>query len=279
MTADGARATLTSRERSRHDRRAARRVPRPLGPASLSERRPAARRGPHRRALARPRDARPSAASGSPPASPRERRSRWPSAPSTRPGSSPASSPEPAILLVAGVVDDVRHLSPLAKLAVQFGAAGIAIAAGLRVELVTNDVLGVVDRALLARRDHERAQPARQHGRPRGDARDRRVPLLRDRRGDGPRERPRARPLALARVRLPRLPPVQPPPRRTAPTSSWATAAARCSGSCSPRSGSRRAGRPPGRRSRRCSCRCSCSRSRSSTRRSSPSGASRSAGP
>ena len=48
------------------------------------------------------------------------------------------------ILLVAGVVDDVRHLSPFAKLAVQFGAAGIAIAAGLRVELVTNDVLGVV---------------------------------------------------------------------------------------------------------------------------------------
>ena len=48
------------------------------------------------------------------------------------------------ILLVAGVIDDVRHLSPLAKLAVQFGAAGIAIAAGLRVELVTNDVLGVV---------------------------------------------------------------------------------------------------------------------------------------
>jgi len=48
------------------------------------------------------------------------------------------------ILLVAGVIDDVRHLRPLAKLAVQFGAAGIAIAAGLRVELVTNDVLGVV---------------------------------------------------------------------------------------------------------------------------------------
>ncbi len=48
-----------------------------------------------------------------------------------------------AIVFVAGLLDDVRHLSPLAKLAAQFAAAGIAIAAGLRVELVTNDVLGV----------------------------------------------------------------------------------------------------------------------------------------
>ncbi len=47
------------------------------------------------------------------------------------------------LLFVAGLVDDVRHLSPLAKLAAQFAAAGIAIAAGLRVELVANDVLGV----------------------------------------------------------------------------------------------------------------------------------------
>ena len=47
-----------------------------------------------------------------------------------------------ALLFGAGLVDDVRHLSPLAKLAAQFAAAGIAIAAGLRVELVTNDVLG-----------------------------------------------------------------------------------------------------------------------------------------
>jgi UDP-GlcNAc:undecaprenyl-phosphate GlcNAc-1-phosphate transferase len=46
------------------------------------------------------------------------------------------------ILFVAGLVDDVRHLSPLAKLAAQLAAAGIAIAAGLRVELVTNDLLG-----------------------------------------------------------------------------------------------------------------------------------------
>jgi len=49
-----------------------------------------------------------------------------------------------AILLVAGVVDDVRHLSPIAKLVLQFAAAGIAVVAGLRVELVTNDVLGIV---------------------------------------------------------------------------------------------------------------------------------------
>jgi UDP-GlcNAc:undecaprenyl-phosphate GlcNAc-1-phosphate transferase len=48
------------------------------------------------------------------------------------------------ILFLAGLVDDVRHLSPLAKLVAQFAAAGIAIAAGLRVELVGNDVLGVV---------------------------------------------------------------------------------------------------------------------------------------
>jgi UDP-GlcNAc:undecaprenyl-phosphate GlcNAc-1-phosphate transferase len=47
------------------------------------------------------------------------------------------------VLFVAGLLDDVRHLSPLAKLVAQFAAAGIAIAAGLRVELVTNDVLGV----------------------------------------------------------------------------------------------------------------------------------------
>ena len=47
------------------------------------------------------------------------------------------------IVFVAGLLDDVRHLSPLAKLAAQIGAAGIAIAAGLRVELIANDVVGV----------------------------------------------------------------------------------------------------------------------------------------
>ena len=49
-----------------------------------------------------------------------------------------------ALVFAAGLVDDVRHLIPVAKLVAQFGAAGIAIAAGLRVELVGNDVLGTV---------------------------------------------------------------------------------------------------------------------------------------
>jgi UDP-GlcNAc:undecaprenyl-phosphate GlcNAc-1-phosphate transferase len=48
-----------------------------------------------------------------------------------------------ALVFVAGLVDDVRHLSPVAKLVAQVGAAAIAMAAGLRVELVSNDVLGV----------------------------------------------------------------------------------------------------------------------------------------
>ena len=48
-----------------------------------------------------------------------------------------------AILFLAGLLDDVRHLSPAAKLGIQFAAAGIAIAAGLRVELIGNDVIGV----------------------------------------------------------------------------------------------------------------------------------------
>jgi UDP-GlcNAc:undecaprenyl-phosphate GlcNAc-1-phosphate transferase len=46
-----------------------------------------------------------------------------------------------SLLFVAGLVDDVVHLSPLVKLAAQFAAAGIAIAAGLRVELIGNDLL------------------------------------------------------------------------------------------------------------------------------------------
>jgi UDP-GlcNAc:undecaprenyl-phosphate GlcNAc-1-phosphate transferase len=48
-----------------------------------------------------------------------------------------------AVVFCAGLVDDVRHLRPVAKLAAQVGAAAIAMAAGLRVELVSNDVLGV----------------------------------------------------------------------------------------------------------------------------------------
>jgi UDP-GlcNAc:undecaprenyl-phosphate GlcNAc-1-phosphate transferase len=49
-----------------------------------------------------------------------------------------------AVLFVAGLVDDIRHLSPLAKLVAQFAAAGIAVAAGLRVELVGNDVVATL---------------------------------------------------------------------------------------------------------------------------------------
>jgi UDP-GlcNAc:undecaprenyl-phosphate/decaprenyl-phosphate GlcNAc-1-phosphate transferase len=47
------------------------------------------------------------------------------------------------LVFLAGLLDDVRHLSPIAKLVAQLGAAAIVIAAGLRVELVSNDVLGV----------------------------------------------------------------------------------------------------------------------------------------
>jgi UDP-GlcNAc:undecaprenyl-phosphate/decaprenyl-phosphate GlcNAc-1-phosphate transferase len=46
-----------------------------------------------------------------------------------------------AILFVAGILDDVFTLSPIAKLGAQFGAAGLVIAAGLRVQVVSNGVL------------------------------------------------------------------------------------------------------------------------------------------
>jgi UDP-GlcNAc:undecaprenyl-phosphate GlcNAc-1-phosphate transferase len=49
-----------------------------------------------------------------------------------------------AILFVAGLIDDVRHLSPPVKLAAQLAAAGIAVASGLTVELIGNDVLATV---------------------------------------------------------------------------------------------------------------------------------------
>jgi UDP-GlcNAc:undecaprenyl-phosphate/decaprenyl-phosphate GlcNAc-1-phosphate transferase len=47
------------------------------------------------------------------------------------------------LVFLAGLLDDVRHLSPVAKLLAQVGAAAIVIAAGLRVELVSNDVLAI----------------------------------------------------------------------------------------------------------------------------------------
>jgi UDP-GlcNAc:undecaprenyl-phosphate/decaprenyl-phosphate GlcNAc-1-phosphate transferase len=46
-----------------------------------------------------------------------------------------------ALLFGAGLLDDVRHLSVVAKLAAQIGAAVIVLASGLQVEIVGNDVL------------------------------------------------------------------------------------------------------------------------------------------
>ena len=45
------------------------------------------------------------------------------------------------IVFVAGFVDDLRHLSPIAKLAAQITAAVVVLASGLNVEIVGNDVL------------------------------------------------------------------------------------------------------------------------------------------
>ena len=46
-----------------------------------------------------------------------------------------------AILFAAGLVDDLHHLSPVAKLGAQIAAAVVALASGLHVEIVGNDVL------------------------------------------------------------------------------------------------------------------------------------------
>ncbi len=46
-----------------------------------------------------------------------------------------------AILFVAGLVDDMFHLPPLAKIAAQVAAAVLAIVSGIRVEIVGNPVL------------------------------------------------------------------------------------------------------------------------------------------
>jgi UDP-GlcNAc:undecaprenyl-phosphate GlcNAc-1-phosphate transferase len=45
------------------------------------------------------------------------------------------------IVFLAGLVDDLRSLSPIAKLAAQFAAAVVVLASGLNVEVVGNDVL------------------------------------------------------------------------------------------------------------------------------------------
>ena len=49
-----------------------------------------------------------------------------------------------AILFVAGIVDDVFHLPPLAKLGAQGAAAALVLAAGVRVEIVDNSVAATV---------------------------------------------------------------------------------------------------------------------------------------
>ena len=45
-----------------------------------------------------------------------------------------------AIVFAAGLIDDLRSLPPLAKLAAQIGAAAVVLASGLRVEIVSNGV-------------------------------------------------------------------------------------------------------------------------------------------
>ena len=47
-----------------------------------------------------------------------------------------------AVLYLAGLIDDLYHLPPLAKIAAQLGAAVLVIACGIRVEIVSNPVLG-----------------------------------------------------------------------------------------------------------------------------------------
>jgi UDP-GlcNAc:undecaprenyl-phosphate GlcNAc-1-phosphate transferase len=49
-----------------------------------------------------------------------------------------------ALLFAAGLVDDLYHLSPVAKLAAQVGAAAMVVSSGVRFEVVTNDALAVV---------------------------------------------------------------------------------------------------------------------------------------
>jgi UDP-GlcNAc:undecaprenyl-phosphate GlcNAc-1-phosphate transferase len=48
-----------------------------------------------------------------------------------------------ALLFAAGLIDDLRHLPPIAKLAAQFGAAAMVVSSGLRLEVIGNDVLAV----------------------------------------------------------------------------------------------------------------------------------------
>jgi UDP-GlcNAc:undecaprenyl-phosphate GlcNAc-1-phosphate transferase len=52
------------------------------------------------------------------------------------------------ILFVAGLIDDLYTLSPIAKLAAQFGAAALVLAEGVRVEVVSNGILATAIGAL-----------------------------------------------------------------------------------------------------------------------------------
>jgi len=49
-----------------------------------------------------------------------------------------------AVLFVAGLIDDVRHIRPVAKIVLQLAAAAIVLATGTRVEIVGNDLLATV---------------------------------------------------------------------------------------------------------------------------------------
>ena len=115
------------------------------------------------------------------------------------------------IVFVAGLVDDLRHLSPIAKLVAQITAAVVVLASGLNVEIVGNDVLawaigllwlvGITNAFnLLDNMDGLAATLAVVS-----------CALLRDRRGHRARERDGARARARARPRVRGLPPVQPP--------------------------------------------------------------------
>ena len=69
------------------------------------------------------------------------RRSRSRPAPSSGSGELGGILAGVTIVFVAGLVDDLRHLSPIAKLAAQITAAVVVLASGLNVEIVGNDVL------------------------------------------------------------------------------------------------------------------------------------------
>ena len=98
------------------------------------------------------------------------------------------------LLFAAGLIDDLRHLSPIVKLAAQVGAAVIASRAGCT-SRSWKTRFSPGDRDPLARRDLERLQPARQHGRACRDACRDRLRVLRHRRSHGASERDRSRSL------------------------------------------------------------------------------------